>query len=225
MNAHTVTSALKMPPACPSWVPTAQAITATWCTHGLPLSEANFSCYADHRWPTGRWCDKAWAFGVMMEEIALATPGMVRARRPAPVRFPIWLVTPRAAHIKRIRMVFDDALACRADGRAERLAGFNGPFQNVLFLQAKIAQPEIRSQKHWKKGCCAFSCCASDHFTTLEKPANLKNTPQGYRKWAFPAASGQDLLTFSRFSGIKIGILFNNETQAAHILPFFGPAQ
>ena len=28
---------------------------------GLPLSEANFSCYADHRWPNGRWCATVWA--------------------------------------------------------------------------------------------------------------------------------------------------------------------
>jgi DNA-binding transcriptional LysR family regulator len=45
----------------------------------------------------------------MMEEIANATPGMVRVLDDLPpVRFPIWLVTHRELRTsKRIRMVFD----------------------------------------------------------------------------------------------------------------------
>lgn len=65
-------------------------------THGLPLSEANFSCYADHSVAHWALVRQGMGIGVMMEEIALATPGMVRVLDDLPpVRFPIWLVTHR----------------------------------------------------------------------------------------------------------------------------------
>lgn len=78
-------------------------------THGLPLSEANFSCYADHSVAHWALVRQGMGIGVMMEEIALATPGMVRVLDDLPpVRFPIWLVTHRELRTsKRIRMVFD----------------------------------------------------------------------------------------------------------------------
>ena len=77
--------------------------------HGLPLSEANFSCYADHSVAHWALVRQGMGIGVMMEEIALATPGMVRVLDDLPpVRFPIWLVTHRELRTsKRIRMVFD----------------------------------------------------------------------------------------------------------------------
>ena len=78
-------------------------------THGLPLSEANFSCYADHSVAHWALVRQGMGIGAMMEEIALATPGMVRVLDDLPpVRFPIWLVTHRELRTsKRIRMVFD----------------------------------------------------------------------------------------------------------------------
>lgn len=78
-------------------------------THGLPLSEANFSCYADHSVAHWALVRQGMGIGVMMEEIANATPGMVRVLDDLPpVRFPIWLVTHRELRTsKRIRMVFD----------------------------------------------------------------------------------------------------------------------
>lgn len=77
--------------------------------HGLPLSEANFSCYADHSVAHWALVRQGMGIGVMMEEIALATPGMVRVLDDLPpILFPIWLVTHRELRTsKRIRMVFD----------------------------------------------------------------------------------------------------------------------
>ena len=77
--------------------------------HGLRLNEANFSCYADHTVAHWVLVQQGMGIGAMMEEIALATPGMVRVLDDLPpVRFPIWLVTHRELRTsKRIRMVFD----------------------------------------------------------------------------------------------------------------------
>lgn len=77
--------------------------------HGLPLSEANFSCYADHSVAHWALVRQGMGIGAMMEEIALATPGMVRVLDDLPpIRFPVWLVTHRELRTsKRIRMVFD----------------------------------------------------------------------------------------------------------------------
>ncbi len=77
--------------------------------HGLPLSEANFSCYADHTVAHWALVQQGMGIGAMMDEIALATPGVVRVLDDLlPVRFPIWLVTHRELRTsKRIRVVFE----------------------------------------------------------------------------------------------------------------------
>ncbi|QTD44480.1 LysR family transcriptional regulator [Ottowia testudinis] len=77
--------------------------------HGLPVTDANFSCYADHT--TAHWAlvCQGLGIGAMMEEIAQATPGVVRVLDDVPpVHFPIWLVTHRELRTaRRIRVVFD----------------------------------------------------------------------------------------------------------------------
>ena len=77
--------------------------------HGLPLSEANFSCYADHSVAHWALVRQGMGIGAMMEEIALETPGIVRVLDDVPpVRFPIWLVTHRELRTSpRIRVVFE----------------------------------------------------------------------------------------------------------------------
>ncbi len=77
--------------------------------HGLPLSEANFSCYADHS--TAHWALVRHGLGIggMIDEIARNTPGIVRVLDEVPpVRFPFWLVTHRELRTsRRIRVVFE----------------------------------------------------------------------------------------------------------------------
>ena len=77
--------------------------------HGLALTDANFSCYVDHS--TSQWglVQAGLGIGAMMEEIAAATPGMVRVLDDVPpVLFPIWLVTHRELRTsRRIRLVFE----------------------------------------------------------------------------------------------------------------------
>jgi DNA-binding transcriptional LysR family regulator len=77
--------------------------------HGLPLSEANFSCYADHSVANWALVRQGLGIGAMMDEIALATPDIVRVLDDVPpVRFPIWLVTHRELRTsRRIRLVFE----------------------------------------------------------------------------------------------------------------------
>jgi len=77
--------------------------------HGLPLSEANFSCYAEHSVAHWALVRQGMGIGVMMDEIARDTPGVVQVLDDVPpVRFPIWLVTHRELHTaRRIRVVFD----------------------------------------------------------------------------------------------------------------------
>jgi DNA-binding transcriptional LysR family regulator len=77
--------------------------------HGLPLSEANFSCYADHSVAHWALVRQGMGIGAMMDEIALDTPGIVRVLNDVPpVRFPIWLVTHRELRTsRRIRVVFE----------------------------------------------------------------------------------------------------------------------
>mgnify|MGYP001226976479 CR=1 FL=1 len=92
--------------------------------HGLPLTEANFSCYVEHT--TTHWAlvQAGLGIGAMMDEIADATPGMVRVLdEVAPVQFPIWLVTHRELRTsRRIRVVFDAlAEALAAPSHAPRL--------------------------------------------------------------------------------------------------------
>ncbi|AOW12430.1 LysR family transcriptional regulator [Hydrogenophaga crassostreae] len=77
--------------------------------HGLPLSEASFSCYADHTVAHWALVRQGMGIGVMMDEIANQTPGMVRVLDEVPpVQFPIWLVTHRELRTsRRIRVVFE----------------------------------------------------------------------------------------------------------------------
>jgi DNA-binding transcriptional LysR family regulator len=68
--------------------------------HGLPVSETNFSCYADHTVAHWALVRQGMGIGAMMEEIARETPGIVRVLDDVPpVRFPVWLVT-RPAEIR-----------------------------------------------------------------------------------------------------------------------------
>ena len=77
--------------------------------HGLPLTEANFSCYADHTVAHWALVRQGMGIGAMMDEIAQQTPGMVRVLDEVPpVLFPIWLVTHRELRTsRRIRVVFE----------------------------------------------------------------------------------------------------------------------
>jgi DNA-binding transcriptional LysR family regulator len=77
--------------------------------HGLPLTEANFSCYADHSAAHLSLVREGMGIGAMMDEIARDTPGLVRVLDKVPqVRFPIWLVTHRELRTsRRIRVVFE----------------------------------------------------------------------------------------------------------------------
>ena len=79
------------------------------CQHGLPLTEANFSCYADHSVAHWALVRQGLGIGAMMNEIARDTPGIVRVLDDVPpVRFPIWLVTHRELRTsRRIRVVFE----------------------------------------------------------------------------------------------------------------------
>ena len=76
---------------------------------GLPLSAANFSCYADHSLAQWALVRHGMGIGAMADEIARDTPGIVRVLDDVPpVRFPIWLVTHRELRTSRsIRVVFD----------------------------------------------------------------------------------------------------------------------
>lgn len=77
--------------------------------HGLPVSEANFSCYADQTKAHWALVRHGMGIGAMIDEIACDTPGMVRVLDEVPpVRFPIWLVTHRELRTsRRIRVVFE----------------------------------------------------------------------------------------------------------------------
>ncbi len=76
---------------------------------GLPLSEASFSCYADHSMAQWSLVRHGMGIGAMVDEIARDTPGIVRVLDDVPpVRFPIWLVTHRELRTsRRIRVVFE----------------------------------------------------------------------------------------------------------------------
>jgi DNA-binding transcriptional LysR family regulator len=77
--------------------------------HGLPLSEANFSCYADHSAAHLSLVCEGMGIGAMMDKIALDTPGIVQVLNEVPsIQFPIWLVTHRELRTsRRIRIVFE----------------------------------------------------------------------------------------------------------------------
>ena len=77
--------------------------------HGLPLSDANFSCYAENTMAHWALVRQGLGIGAMMVDIARATPGVVQVLDDVPpVVFPIWLVTHRELRTaRRIRLVFD----------------------------------------------------------------------------------------------------------------------
>lgn len=77
--------------------------------HGLPLTEKNFSCYADHSVAHWSLIRQGMGIGAMMDEIAVDTPEVVRVLEDLPrVRFPIWLVSHRELRTsRRIRVVFE----------------------------------------------------------------------------------------------------------------------
>ena len=77
--------------------------------HGLPLSEANFSCYADHSVPHWALVRQGMGIGVVGDDMVHDIPGLIRVLDDVPpVRFPIWLVTHRELRTsRRIRVVFE----------------------------------------------------------------------------------------------------------------------
>lgn len=77
--------------------------------HGLPLTEANFSCYSDQSKAHWALVRHGMGIGAMLDEIARDTPGIVQVLDDVPpIRFPIWLVTHRELRTsRRIRVVFE----------------------------------------------------------------------------------------------------------------------
>ena len=85
------------------------ALLGFFQNHGLPLTESNFSVYADNSVASWQMVRQGLGIGVTMEEIAAQTPSVVQVLNDvAPMMFPIWLVTHRELHTaQRIRVVFD----------------------------------------------------------------------------------------------------------------------
>lgn len=77
--------------------------------HGVPVSAANVRMYSDNSVTTWEMIRQGLGIGVMMDDVARLTPGVVRVLDDvAPMRFPIWLVTHRELRTaRRIRVVFD----------------------------------------------------------------------------------------------------------------------
>lgn len=77
--------------------------------HGLAVTEASFSCYAEHSVAHWALVRQGLGIGAMMDEIAHETRGIRRVLDDVPpVRFPIWLVTHRELRTsRRIRVVFE----------------------------------------------------------------------------------------------------------------------
>ena len=77
--------------------------------HGLPVTEASFSSYAEHSVAYWALVQQGLGIGAMMEDIARSTPGIVRVLDEVPpVRFPVWLVSHRELRTaRRIRVVFE----------------------------------------------------------------------------------------------------------------------
>jgi DNA-binding transcriptional LysR family regulator len=78
--------------------------------HGLPVSAAQLRVLAENSVTAWMLAQQGLGIGVMMDEIARRTPGVVRVLdEVAAVRFPVWLVTHRELRTaRRIRMVFDE---------------------------------------------------------------------------------------------------------------------
>jgi DNA-binding transcriptional LysR family regulator len=79
------------------------------CQQGLPLSEANFSCYSNNSKANWALVRHGMGIGAMIDEIARDTPGIIRVLDDMPpVRFTFWLATHRELHTsRRIRVVFE----------------------------------------------------------------------------------------------------------------------
>lgn len=77
--------------------------------HGLPLTTANIPLYSENSVTAWELVRQGLGIGVMMDDVARLTPGVVRVLEALPpVRFPIWLVTHRELRTaRRIRVVFD----------------------------------------------------------------------------------------------------------------------
>lgn len=77
--------------------------------HGLPVTEASFSSYAEHSVAHWALVQQGLGIGAMMDDIAHSTPGIVQVLNEVPpVRFPIWLVSHRELRTaRRIRVVFE----------------------------------------------------------------------------------------------------------------------
>ena len=77
--------------------------------HGLPIAEANFSCYADSSMANWALAQQGLGIGTMLQEIARSTPGIVRVLDDVPpIHFPAWLVTHRELRTsRRIQLVFE----------------------------------------------------------------------------------------------------------------------
>ena len=73
------------------------------------MTEASFSCHAEHSVAHWALVQQGLGIGAMMDEIAQRTPGIVRVLDEVPpVRFPIWLVSHRELRTARaIRVVFE----------------------------------------------------------------------------------------------------------------------
>lgn len=77
--------------------------------HGLPLSEQNFSAYAENSHTGWALVRQGLGIGAMMDEVAQRDPDVLRVLDEVPpVVFPIWLVTHRELRTaRRIRIVFE----------------------------------------------------------------------------------------------------------------------
>ncbi len=77
--------------------------------HGLPVTQANFSCHAEHSVANWALVRHGMGIGAMMDDIARQMPGVVRVLDDLPpVMFPIWLVSHRELRTsRRIRVVFE----------------------------------------------------------------------------------------------------------------------
>lgn len=77
--------------------------------HGLPLVAQQFKVLSENAVTAWMLVQQGLGIGVMMDQVARRTPGVVRVLDDVPpVRFPCWLVTHRELHTaRRIRVVFD----------------------------------------------------------------------------------------------------------------------
>jgi DNA-binding transcriptional LysR family regulator len=94
--------------------------------HGLPLTAANFRVHSESSVTGWALVRDGHGIGVMMDDVADATPGVLRVLDDVPpVRFPIWLVTHRELRTaRRIRVVFD--ILAESFGRGGSVVGREG---------------------------------------------------------------------------------------------------